>query len=92
MGLPLCWVILTTGMWGRGSSLNGPLLSFEVSQQGYGMYVKYLMVGFLVTFSVTMTIQFMSYFLESVADLRGEPKLSEDRDLDNGEETVASGV
>ena len=92
MGLPLCWVILTTGMWGRGSSLNSPLLSFEVSQQGYGMYVKYLMVGFLVTFAVTMAIQFLSYFLESVADLRGEPKLSEDRDLDNGEETVASGV
>ena len=81
MGLPLCWVILATGMWGKGSSLNNPLLSFEVSQQGYGMYVKYLMVGFLVTFAVTMLIQFMSYFLESVAELRGEAKLEKDRDI-----------
>ena len=87
MGLPLCWVILTTGMWGKGSSLNNPLLSFEVSQQGYGMYVKYLMVGFLVTFSVTMSIQFMSSFLESIAELRGEAKLDKDRD-----DTVPSGV
>ena len=81
MGIPLCWVILATGMWGKGSSLNSPLLSFEVSQQGYGMYVKYLMVGFLVTFAVTMLIQFMSYFLESVAELRGEAKLDKDRDV-----------
>ena len=80
MGLPLCWVILTTGMWGKGSSLNNPLLRFEVSQQGYGMYVKYLMVGFLVAFAVTMAVQFISYFLESVAELRGEPELDEDRD------------
>lgn len=87
MGLPLCWVILTTGMWGKGSSLNNPLLSFEISQQGYGMYVKYLMVGFLVIFSVTMTIQFMSSFLESVAELRGEPELDKDRD-----DTAASGA
>ena len=87
MGLPLCWVILTTGMWGKGSSLNNPLLSFEVSQQGYGMYVKYLMVGFLVTFSVTMSIQFMSSFLESIAELRGEAKSDKGRD-----DTVPSGV
>jgi TRAP-type mannitol/chloroaromatic compound transport system permease small subunit len=87
MGLPLCWVILTTGMWGKGSSLNNPLLSFEVSQQGYGMYVKYLMVGFLVTFSVTMSIQFMSSFLDSIAELRGEAKLDKERD-----DTAPSGV
>ena len=87
MGLPLCWVILTTGMWGKGSSLNNPLLSFEVSQQGYGMYVKYLMVGFLVTFSVTMSIQFMSSFLESIAELRGEAKSDKGRN-----DTVSSGV
>jgi TRAP-type mannitol/chloroaromatic compound transport system permease small subunit len=87
MGVPLCWVILTTGMWGKGSSLNNPLLSFEVSQQGYGMYVKYLMVGFLVTFSVTMSIQFMSLFLESIAVLRGEAKLDKGRN-----DTVSSGV
>jgi glycerol uptake facilitator-like aquaporin len=64
-------------MSGRGSSLNSPLLSFEVYQQGYGMYVKYLMVGFLVVFAVSMMIQFCSYLMNSAADLCKEP------DLDN---------
>ena len=35
LGIPLCLVILGTGMWGKGSSLNSPLLSFEVYQQGF---------------------------------------------------------
>ena len=72
LGLPLCWTILSTGMWQRGSSINSPLRSFEISQSGYGMYVKYLMAGFLVVFAVSMIIQFMSYFLNSVATLRSE--------------------
>jgi TRAP-type mannitol/chloroaromatic compound transport system permease small subunit len=72
LGLPLCWVILTQGMWVRGSSLNSPLLSFEISQSGYGMYVKYLMAGFLVVFSVTMIIQFSAYILSNSAVLRGQ--------------------
>ncbi|MBO68421.1 MAG: hypothetical protein CL398_08930 [Acidiferrobacteraceae bacterium] len=75
LGLPLCWAILITGMSGRGSSLNSPLLSFEVYQQGYGMYVKYLMVGFLVVFAVSMIIQLCSYLMNSVADLCKEPGL-----------------
>ncbi len=66
LGMPGCWVILMHGMGGRGNSLNSPLLSFEVSQSGYGMYVKYLMAGFLVIFAVTMLIQFTSYLLYSV--------------------------
>ncbi|GAB4349979.1 MAG: hypothetical protein Kow006_12170 [Gammaproteobacteria bacterium] len=73
LGMPLCWVILGTGMAGKGSSINSPLLSFEISQSGFGMYVKYLMAGFLVVFAVSMVIQFASYFLNSVAVLRGEP-------------------
>jgi len=72
LGLPLCWVILSTGMWVRGSSLNGPLLVFEVYQQGFGMYVKYLMVGYLVVFAVSMLVQFMGYFLRNSAELLGE--------------------
>ena len=72
LGLPLCWVILSTGMWVRGSSLNGPLLVFEVYQQGFGMYVKYLMVGYLVVFAVSMLVQFMGYFLRNSAELIGE--------------------
>lgn len=73
LGLPLCWIILTTGMWGKGSSLNSPLLSFEIYQQGFGMYVKYLMVGFLVIFAVSMLFQFCAYLMSNVADLLGEP-------------------
>ena len=69
-GLPLCWVILLEGMGGRGNSINGPLLSFEISQSGYGMYVKYLMAGFLVVFAVTMIIQFTASVLANIAALR----------------------
>jgi TRAP-type mannitol/chloroaromatic compound transport system permease small subunit len=72
LGVPLCWVILTTGMWGKGSSLNSPLLSFEVYQQGFGMYTKYLMVGFLIVFALCMLVQFMGYFLKCTAELIGE--------------------
>ena len=73
LGIPLCWTILLSGMWTKGSSLNGPLLSFEVYQQGYGMYVKYLMVGFLIIFALSMLVQFVSYTLDNIANLRGEP-------------------
>ena len=69
LGFPLCWVILTTGMWGRGSSISSPLLSFEISQSGFGMYVKYLMAGFLVIFSLSMILQFAAYVLSSAATI-----------------------
>lgn len=73
LGLPLCWLIILLGMWDKGSSINSPLISFEISQSGYGMYVKYLMVGYLVVFAVSMIIQFAAYLLSNVADLKGEP-------------------
>ena len=73
LGLPLCWVILTQGLWTKGSSINSPLFSFEISQSGYGMYVKYQMAGFLIVFALSMIIQFSGYFLSSMALLRGEP-------------------
>ena len=73
MGLPLGWIILITGMWDKTSSINSPLHSFEVSQSGYGLYVKYLMVGFLAVYAVSMIIQFASYLLDNVANLRQEP-------------------
>jgi len=69
LGIPICWVILMHGMGGKGNSINGPLLSFEVSQSGYGMYVKYLMVGFLVVFAVSMLVQFVSYLLFNIDEL-----------------------
>ncbi len=44
----------------------------EVSQSGYGMYVKYLMVGFLAIFAFSMVIQFTSYLFKHLGVLRGE--------------------
>ncbi|MDE0779446.1 MAG: TRAP transporter small permease subunit [Alphaproteobacteria bacterium] len=73
LGLPLCWIILSMGMAGRATVINSPLLSFETSQSGFGLYVKYLMAGFLAVFAISMMVQFISSFLSSVADLRGEP-------------------
>lgn len=75
LGIPLCWIILTMGMWGKGSSINSPILSFEVSQSGYGLYVKYMMVGYLIIFALSMMVQFSSYLLSNIADLREEPDL-----------------
>lgn len=75
MGMGLCWVILFMGLWGKANIINGPLLILEVSQSGFGMYVKYLMAGFLAIFAISMMIQFASQFLESIADIRDEPKL-----------------
>ncbi len=70
LGMPICWVILMQGMGGRGNSINSPLLSFEVSQSGYGMYVKYIMAAFLIVFAVTMLIQFVSFLLYNIQQLR----------------------
>lgn len=84
LGLPLCWSILVTGMWGKGSSLNSPLLSFEIYQQGFGMYVKYLMVGFLVVFAISMLFQFCAYLLFNVADLIDEPSSQDGEDNSAG--------
>ena len=69
LGIPICWVILMQGMGGRGNSINSPLLSFEVSQSGYGMYVKYLMAAFLIVYSVSMLVQFVSYLLFNISQL-----------------------
>ncbi len=82
LGLPLCWTILHYGMGTRQSSLISPIITFEVSQSGYGLYVKYLMAGFLIVFAVTMAIQFVSLFLSSSAYLFNE----KDAPLPAGEE------
>ena len=73
LGLTMCWTIMIVGMGHKMAIINMPVVNFEVSQSGYGMYVKYLMAGFLGVFAVTMAVQFVSYFLESVADYRDEP-------------------
>ncbi len=73
LGVPLCWTILSLGMWGKATVINSPLLSFETTQSGFGLYVKYLMAGFLAVYALSMMVQFTSYFLSNAADLRGEP-------------------
>ncbi len=72
LGMTLCWVILILGMGSRQSIITSPLLTYETSQSGFGLYVKYLMAGFLAVFAVTMLIQFVSYLFVAVADIRGE--------------------
>lgn len=73
LGLTFCWVILTMGMSGKSDVINSPMLAWETTQTGFGMYVKYLMAGFLAVFAISMMIQFVSYMMDAVADLRGEP-------------------
>lgn len=73
LGIPLCTVIIFYGMSGKSTVINGPLLIFETTQTGYGMYVKFWMAGFLAIFAISMLIQFAGYFLEAIADIRGEP-------------------
>lgn len=73
LGIILCWVILLVGLWGKSNIINSPLLTIEVTQQGFGMYVKYLMAGFLAVYAVSMLVQFASSFLDSIADIRGDP-------------------
>ena len=71
-GIPMCWIILTRGLWTKATLINAPLLNYEVSQSGYGMYVKYLMAGFLLVYALSMMVQFCSSFLSNAAVLLGE--------------------
>ncbi|MEC9367308.1 MAG: TRAP transporter small permease subunit [Pseudomonadota bacterium] len=73
LGFALCWVIMVLGMASKSAIINSPLLAFETTQTGFGMYVKYWMAGYLGIFAITMLIQFTGSFLEGAADYRGEP-------------------
>jgi TRAP-type mannitol/chloroaromatic compound transport system permease small subunit len=73
LGVPLCWIIMTSGMWDKSNLINAPLLSFEVTQSGYGLYVKYLMAGFLLIYALTMMMQFLGYTLRNAAVLANDP-------------------
>ena len=73
LGMTLCWTVLLVGMWGKSSVINAPLLVYETTQTGFGMYVKYFMAGFLGLYAVTMMIQFVASLFEAVADIRSEP-------------------
>lgn len=73
LGMTFCWTILLVGFANKSAVIASPLFNFEISQSGFGMYVKYLMAGFLAFFAITMLLQFVAYLFESVADWRGEP-------------------
>jgi len=72
LGLSVCWMIILTGMAQKTSIINSPVLNFETTQAGFGLYVKYMMAAFLGVFAVSMMIQFVSYLMAAVADYRGE--------------------
>jgi TRAP-type mannitol/chloroaromatic compound transport system permease small subunit len=74
LGLSTSLLIVMIGFNGKYSIVNKPLMSFEVSQTGtVGMFVKYQMALFLGIFGVTMAVQFVSCFFESIADYREDP-------------------
>lgn len=75
-GIPICWVILTMGFGSSSSIIASPLLSIEVSQSGYGLYVKYLMAGFLLVFAVSMMLQFANMLLRNIAVIVGQAPAS----------------
>ena len=66
LGIPLCLIVIFLGMGGKASIINGPVMSFEITQQGSnGLYLLYLMAIYLAVFAVSMLIQFTSYFMSS---------------------------
>jgi len=66
LGIPLCLIVIFLGLSSRASIINGPVLSFEITQQGSnGLYLLYLMAIYLAVFAVSMLIQFTSYFMGS---------------------------
>jgi len=66
LGVPLMLIVIFLGLDGKASIINGPVVAFEVTQQGSnGLYLLYLMAVYLAVFAVTMLIQFTSYFMES---------------------------
>ena len=66
LGIPLCLIVLFLGMGNKASIINGPVISFEITQQGSnGLYLLYLMAVYLAVFAVSMLTQFTSYFMSS---------------------------
>ena len=66
LGVPLCLIVIFYGLNGKASIINGPVVAFEVTQQGSnGLYLLYLMAVYLAVFAITMLLQFTSYFMSS---------------------------
>ena len=83
-GIPLCWLILIRGMWGKSSLINSPMMNFETSMSGFGMYVKYLMAAFLMVFALSMILQFTAYLFQSMADI--QENITDDLDAEGATE------
>lgn len=77
LGMTMCWVILIVGLGSKTAIINSPMVNFEVSQSGFGMYTKYLMAGFLAVFAITMLVEFVGYLMAAVANYRGDPGAQE---------------
>jgi TRAP-type mannitol/chloroaromatic compound transport system permease small subunit len=73
LGMPFCWLILSTGTAGRTGILNSALRTFEIEGVGDGMYILYLMTVLVGAFAVTLIIQFVSMMFGGMADVLGEP-------------------
>ena len=72
LGAPVCWIVMTMGLANKFSIVSGPLLSFEVTQAGFGLYVKYMLAGYLLVFAVTMLLEFMASMLSNAGVLLEE--------------------
>ncbi|MGF1620329.1 MAG: TRAP transporter small permease subunit [Rhodomicrobiaceae bacterium] len=73
LGMSVCLTIMFFGMGSKSAVVNGPMLIYETTQASFGLFVKYWMAGFLGIFAISMMIQFAGFFLEGIADYRGEP-------------------
>ena len=72
-GMPLAWITLVIGPWDQSRIINSPILRYEIGQQSVGgLYIKYLMAGFLLIFAITLIIEFAALMLASAA---GQAKL-----------------
>ena len=72
LGAPVCWIVLTMGLTNKFSIVSGPLLTFEVTQAGFGLYVKYMLAGYLLVFAITMLLEFMASLLSNAGVLLEE--------------------
>jgi TRAP-type mannitol/chloroaromatic compound transport system permease small subunit len=73
LGVSTSITIVFIGFNGKQSIINSPVLNFEITQQGsVGMFIKYHLALFLAIYAITMLIQFISYFFESLADYFGQ--------------------
>lgn len=84
LGFPLCISVLVLGLADKASIIASPILSFETTQSGFGLYVKYMMAGFLGIFAYSMLVQFAAYFLNSAATLLGETDASPPVEAESG--------